>query len=94
MEVSFSQSLYFTNIASLPEYQDNYGNGFDNGYTTAFSNWGPNFNVRGTQGVDADGTVPHPYAYIATPDRFPEYQGARVAYAPQNNVKPFFKQVL
>ena len=91
MEVSFSQSLYFTNIASLPEYQDNYGNGFDNGFTTAFSNWGPHFGVAGTQGVNADGTVPHPYAYLASSELFPEYVGATVPYAPQNNVKPFFK---
>lgn len=40
MEISVSQSLYMTNIASLPDYQDNYGNGFDNAYTKAFSNWG------------------------------------------------------
>ena len=43
MEVSFSQSLYFTQISSLPDYQDNYGNVFYNNYQTAISNWGPKF---------------------------------------------------
>lgn len=88
MEIAVTQSLYFTNIASLPDYQDNYGNGFDNAYTKAFSNWGPNFNVRGTQGVNLDGTVEHPYAYLGSV--FPEYANATTPYQPYNNVKPFF----
>jgi TonB-linked SusC/RagA family outer membrane protein len=90
MDVSFSQSLYMTEISALPEYQNTYGNGFDNVFTQAFSNWGPAFGTRGTQGIAADGTVPHPYAYLASATRFPEYLNATVPYAPQNNVKPFF----
>ena len=97
MEVSFSQSVYMTQIASLPDYQNHYGNGFDNAFTTAFSNWGPKFGTAGTQGIGADGTVVHPYAYYGT-DVFPQYyhdvNGVStpntVPYAPQNNVKPFF----
>ena len=89
MDVTFAQSLYMTEIASLPDYQNKYGNGFDNIFTTAFSNWGPAFGTAGTQGVAADGTVPHPYAYLS--NIFPQYEGATVPYAPQNNVKPFFK---
>ncbi len=89
MEISFTQSLYMTNIASLPDYQNNYGNGFDNAYTKAFSNWGPHFDTRGTQGVDLDGNVEHPYAYLA--DVFPQYLNAVTPYRPYNNVKPFFK---
>lgn len=89
MDVTFSQSLFMTEISALPDYQDNYGNGFDGLFTTAFSNWGPAFGTRGTQGIGADGTVPHPYAYLS--NIFPEYDGATVPYAPQNNVKPFFR---
>ncbi len=92
MEVNFSQSMYMTKIGSLPDYQNSYGNGFDNNFTTAFSNWGPAFGTVGTQGIGADGLVPHPYAYLNTQlGIFPEFAGVRVPYAPQNNVKPFFK---
>ena len=91
MAVSFSQSLYMTEIAALPDYQNSYGNGFDNQFTTAFSNWGPAFGVAGTQGINADGTVPHPYAYLANATLFPEFVGKTVPYAPANNVKPFFR---
>jgi TonB-linked SusC/RagA family outer membrane protein len=91
MEVTFAQSLYFTNIGSLPDYQNNYGNGFDNNFTKAFSNWGPNFDTRGTQGIDLNGNVPHPYDYNGLNKVFPEYKNVKVAYKPYDNVKPFFK---
>jgi TonB-linked SusC/RagA family outer membrane protein len=99
MDVSFSQSLYMTEIASLPDYQNNYGNGFDNGFTTAFSNWGPHFGTVGTQGIGADGTVVDPYAFYGA-NTFPQYfhddgTGSlvpnTVPYKPYDNVKPFFK---
>ena len=93
MEVNFSQSMYMTEIGSVAKYQNSYGNGFDNGYSTAFSNWGPKFGTAGTQGINEDGTVPHPYAYLTA--AFPEYSNAdgtpkTVAYRPYNNVRPFF----
>lgn len=91
MAVSFSQSLYMTEIAALPDYQNSYGNGFDNQFTTAFSNWGPAFGTAGTQGINADGSVPHPYSYLANETLFPEFVGKTVPYAPANNVKPFFR---
>ncbi len=94
MDVNFSQSLYFTEISSLPQYQNNYGNGFDNVFTTAFSNWGPAFTARATQGIDRDGNVPHPYAYYGK-DVFPDSAKSdgtpkTVAYQPFESVKPFF----
>ena len=103
MEINFTQSMYMTKIASLPDYQNHYGNGFDNSFTTAFSNWGPAFGTAGTQGINADGTVVHPYAYYGY-DTFPQFfhdgldsngnlthVANTVPYAPANNVKPFFK---
>ncbi len=94
MEVSFSQSTYFTQIASLPDYQNNYGNGFDNNFQEAFSNWGPNFDTRGTQGISSDGTVPHPYSQYGA-EVFPQFfdstgDAINIKYEPKNNVKPFF----
>ena len=87
MEVSFSQSLYNTRIASLPDYQDKYGNGFDNSYIEAFSNWGPAFGTVGTQGIDQNGLIPNPYPKLDGDTNYQE----KVAYKPYNNVKPFFK---
>jgi TonB-linked SusC/RagA family outer membrane protein len=87
MEVSVSQSLYFTKISSLPDYQNKYGNGFDNSYTKAFSNWGPAFGTVGTQGIDENGNIPNPYPNL---DSNPNYV-EKVPYKSYNNVKPFFK---
>ncbi len=91
MDVAYSNSLYFTQIASLPEYQNNYGNGFDNNYSKAFSNWGPNFNTVGSQGIDGNGNVPHWYDYSELNQIFPQYIGTSVKYKAYDNVKPFFK---
>ena len=89
-EVSLDQSYFTSEIANLPDYQDTYGNGFYQGYSQAFSNWGPNFNARGQQGVATDGTVPHPYDRPALANAFPEFQGARYDYKPYNSVENFF----
>ncbi len=97
--VNFSQSLYMTNISSLPDYQNNYGGGFDNNFGPFFSNWGPNFDTRGTNGINADGTIVHPYAFYGD-DVFPQLFNfdsdgnstpKSIKYQPFNNVKPFFR---
>ncbi|AEE19803.1 SusC/RagA family TonB-linked outer membrane protein [Dokdonia sp. 4H-3-7-5] len=89
-EVSVDQSYFVTEIANLPDYQDTYGNGFYQSYSQAFSNWGPNFDSRGTNGVDENGNVPHPYDRAALADVFPEFQGADYAYRPYDSVEQFF----
>ncbi|RZS99943.1 SusC/RagA family TonB-linked outer membrane protein [Aquimarina brevivitae] len=90
-EVSVNHSYFANQIANLPDYQDTYGNGFYQNYSQAFSNWGPNFNVRGQQGVAADGTVPHPYDRESLASVFPQFQGARYEYRPYDSVENFFK---
>ncbi|MHA7058604.1 SusC/RagA family TonB-linked outer membrane protein [Aquimarina sp. M1] len=90
-EVSVNTSYFANEIANLPDYQDSYGNGFYQNYSQAFSNWGPNFNVRGQQGIAADGTVPHPYDREALATAFPEFQGARYDYRAYDSVERFFK---
>ncbi len=88
MSISLAHSNFFTEIASLPEYQDTYGNGFFQNYSPAFSNWGPSFTDPGNaSGIAADGTIPHWYASNSA---FPEFAGVRVPYQPHNNVEPFF----
>ena len=90
-EVSVNHSYFANEIANLPDYQNTYGNGFYQNYSAAFSNWGPNFNVRGQQGIAADGTVPHPLDRADLATAFPEFQGARYDYRPYESVEQFFK---
>ncbi|MAQ75273.1 MAG: SusC/RagA family TonB-linked outer membrane protein, partial [Aquimarina sp.] len=90
-EVSVNHSYFANEIANLPDYQNTYGNGFYQNYSAAFSNWGPNFNVRGQQGIAADGTVPHPYDREALATALPQFQGARYEYRPYDSVEQFFK---
>ena len=76
-EVEITQSVFFNEIASLPDYQNKYGNGFDQAHGWFFSNWGPKFEKDGLGGwgqfVDdddlinskpyhSDGTLAHPYS--------------------------------
>ena len=95
-EVTLTQSLFFNELASLPDYQDNYGGGFHQNFGFFFSNWGPNFNVRGQQGIAADGTVRHPFAAFqnaSNRDAFPELSdpSTRYEYKPYANVENFFR---
>ena len=69
-EITVNQSFFFNEIASAPDYQDQYGGGFDQSFGWFFSNWGPAFAAGGVDGylndpaqvIDANGTVAHPYA--------------------------------
>ncbi|NHM06521.1 SusC/RagA family TonB-linked outer membrane protein [Flavobacterium sp. CYK-4] len=95
--ITLTSSLFFNDIASLPDYQNVYGNGFDQAFGWFFSNWGPKFEKGGTAGwgnssaFDANGTLPHPYSTASFSGVFPEYQGVRYQWKPYNSVKDFFK---
>jgi TonB-linked SusC/RagA family outer membrane protein len=96
-EVSISSSLFFNEIASLPDYQNQYGNGFDQSFGWFFSNWGPSFDEGGLAGwgnspaFDENGTLPHPYSTASFSLDFPELAGARYKWEPKNSVKDFFR---
>ncbi|MEA1785896.1 SusC/RagA family TonB-linked outer membrane protein [Arenibacter sp. GZD96] len=97
-EVTVQSSVFFNEIASLPDYQNEYGNGFDQAFGWFFSNWGPNFRAGGIDGflnagggIAADGTLPHPYYTASFSDAFPEFEGVRYQYKPYNNVEAFFR---
>ena len=49
-EITITQSTFFNKIASLPDYQDQYGGGFDQSFGWFFSNWGPSFDANGVDG--------------------------------------------
>lgn len=88
-EVTVDQSYYVSQIASLPEDQDQYGNGWQNFASAAFSNWGAPFDQPNKNGL-VDGTIRHPYDRAALNDVFPEYVGARYDYQAYDNLQNFF----
>lgn len=96
-EVTVSSSIFMNEIASLPDYQNQYGIGFDQAFGWFFSNWGPSFTKGGPSGwgnsaaFDSNGTVAHPYSTANFSAAFPEFAGARYKYQPYNGVKDFFK---
>lgn len=70
-EITVTQSYFANEYASLPDYQNQYGNGFDQSFGWFFSNWGPSFDRDGVSGwgrqsaIDDNGTLLHPYANSA-----------------------------
>jgi len=98
-EVTINSSFYFNEIASLPDYQDQYGNGFDQAFGWFFSNWGPSFDRDGIAGwgnapqIDENGTLAHPYSTSTQEiqEAFPEFQGARYDWKPYDSVEKFFR---
>lgn len=96
-EATFSSSFFQTEIASMPDYQDEFGNGFDQSFGWFFSNWGPAFRFDGIDGfgrdgtIQADGTLPHPYSTGNFKAAFPELAGVRYEYKPYQNAERFFR---
>lgn len=90
-EVTIDQSFFANNVASLPEDQDSYGNGFNNLVSAAFSNWGAPFDQPGRNNLPADGTIPHPYDRAVWNSVFPEFAGARYEYKAYDNLENFFQ---
>jgi len=106
-EVNISSSYFFNEVASLPDYQDKYGGGFDQAFGWFYSNWGPGFYKDGLGGwgsdaaFDENGTLAHPYstsAYLTT--NYPDYQSLyfdangdnlRYDWKPRNSVEDFFR---
>ena len=89
IEVSFSQSYFVNKVASLPDDQDQYGNGWQNNAAAAFSNWGAPFDQPNRNGL-TDGTIKHPYDRAIWHGVFPELIGARWKYQAYDNLQNFF----
>ena len=100
-EITVSSSVFFNESASLADYQNEWGGGFDQAFGWFFSNWGPSFNRDGPGGwgsssaFDANGTLEHPYSTASPttgiPQAFPEFAGARYEWRPYNSVGNFFR---
>lgn len=85
-EITLTQSIFANKIASLPDYQNNYGGGFYQNFGFFFSNWGPDF--REIQ------TVNHPFSAFnsaALRAAFPQFQNAQYEYRAYNSVPRFFR---
>lgn len=101
-EITVTQGMFTNEIASLPDYQNSFGNGFDGAFGNFYSNWGPGFYPNGVggfgepgSGINPDGTTPHPYNRANLAEVFPEYQGVRIPWgAAENNVRDFFRKGL
>ncbi len=92
--IDVSQSVFFNKIASIPTYQDNYGNGFDQNFGFFFSNWGPRFPGSGGTGLFGPDSVQHPFDRLADPtlySQFPEYHGKQYAYKAYADPTNFFR---
>ncbi|WP_462248194.1 SusC/RagA family TonB-linked outer membrane protein [Ekhidna sp.] len=101
-EVSITQSVFQTEIANLPDYQDSYGNGFGAfGFGWFFSNWGPRFddtressygdNFRGI-GENGQVQIVHPLDQSQYNDDVPQFIGQDYDYRPYRSVENFFQK--
>jgi len=85
-EVNLNQSVFMSQVASLPDYQPAYGSGFQQNFGYFFSNWGPAYSQ-----LDS---VVHPYGHWADASlqaQFPQYAGKNVKYQPYpHSVRDFF----
>jgi TonB-linked SusC/RagA family outer membrane protein len=106
-EITVNQSYFVNEMASMPDYQNTYGGGFDQSFGWFFSNWGPAFAANGVDGylndpagiIDADGTVEHPYGSSAFLNAFnggnnvlnQQYTGVRYDWRPYESVENFFR---
>ncbi|WP_299129575.1 SusC/RagA family TonB-linked outer membrane protein [uncultured Winogradskyella sp.] len=92
MEISVTQSL-FTNNIILPDYQDTWGNGFQNQYGAFFSNWGSRFDSQDT--IDnAFRTMLLNNFGVEPSELFPgrtDLDAPEVAYRPFNSQDAFFR---
>lgn len=82
LEVTYSSSLAFENVASLPKYQNDWGAGSLFTYANANGSWGPKFGTR-------DSIPVWPDYGAAFPELFPTGKVPYRAYP--NNVKDLFR---
>ena len=85
-EITFQQTIARNEIASLPEFQNDYGNGFQQLYGNFFSNWGPHF--------DEIDSIGHPYQFLGDPVRrngTNQFFWKRIPYEAAPSVGGFFR---
>lgn len=89
-EITFQQTTSINEIASWPDFQNDYGNGFQQFAGSSpvfFSNWGPHFDQ-----IDSTG---HPYQFsndLTLRDNFPQFFFKRESYDAKPNPLGFFRK--
>ena len=56
-EITVNSSYFNVELASMPDYQNQYGNGFDQAFGWFFSNWGPSFDEGGPAGWGGQSSI-------------------------------------
>jgi len=56
-EITINSSYFNVDFASMPDYQNQYGNGFDQAFGWFFSNWGPSFDEGGPAGWGGQSSI-------------------------------------
>ena len=56
-EITINSSYFNVEFASMPDYQMQYGNGFDQSFGWFFSNWGPSFDQGGPAGWGGQSSI-------------------------------------
>ncbi|WP_203293764.1 SusC/RagA family TonB-linked outer membrane protein [Luteirhabdus pelagi] len=92
-EVTLTVSTFFNDIASLPDFTDERGQGYYDAYYNFFGNWGATFGRTDYGNIDSEGQVAHPYG-LGSPvfnDGFPDLADSRVDYKNYKSQENFFR---
>lgn len=92
-EVTVTASTVINEIANLPDYTNQRGQGYYDAFYNFFGNFGATFGNFGVGNVDSNGQVPHPYG-LNSPvfqDAFPDLVGSRVDYRNYRSQEEFFE---
>lgn len=92
-EINVTVSTFVNDIASLPDYTNQRGQGYYDAYYNFFGNWGATFGRPNFGNIDSQGQVSHPYA-LNSPifnDGFPDQADARVDYRDYQSQENFFQ---
>ncbi|MFT6049932.1 SusC/RagA family TonB-linked outer membrane protein [Patiriisocius sp. Uisw_047] len=92
-EVTVTASTFVNEIASLPDFTNQRGQGYYDAYYNFFGNWGATFGRTDHGNIDSLGQTSHPYA-LNSPvfvDGFPDQEDARVDYKNYKSQENFFK---
>jgi len=96
-EITISSAIFVNEIASLANYQNDYGGGFDQAFGWFFSNWGPSFKKEGPGGwgnsSSINGTSSGTAGYLVHPyiTASPIAQGGLVDWVGLGLVDPLYE---
>lgn len=93
MEVTATISTFLNELASLPDYTNQRGQGYYDAYYNFFGNWGATFGRVDFGNVDSNGQIAHPYGLNSAvfQDAFPDQVESRVDYRNYRAQEEFFK---